>query len=182
MRLTPIDLVNKRFTRSRNGYSIEEVEDYLREVSTDYEHALAANARLQEQLEGMERELERFQNLESTLKEALILAQTTANETRALAHRESEALLRDARAKADRMVEEAVSRTENLRQQRLRVGFELRAMLRANLDGVEAEIERSSRSDSNTVNEQGSTPGPSTYAPVEASLTPAPTPEVDGSH
>jgi cell division initiation protein len=182
MRLTPIDLVNKRFTRSRNGYSIEEVEDYLREISTDYEQTLAANAKFQDQLERMERELERYQSLESTLKEALVLAQTTANETRALAQREAESLLRNARSKADLMLEEAVSRTETLRQQRLRLGFELRAMLRANLDSVEVEIERSSRSDASQITEEYKAATPTAGNAVDVSNSPAPTPEVDGSH
>lgn len=36
--LTPLDIENKRFSRTRlkEGYSVEEVDDFLDEVSADY--------------------------------------------------------------------------------------------------------------------------------------------------
>lgn len=143
MRLTPNDIVNKQFTRSRTGVSAGEVEDFLREVARDYEQTIADSARLQQRMEEMERELERFEALESTLKEALVLAQATANETRALAQREADAVLRDAHVRADEIRRDATWRSESLRQERLRFGWEFRALLQSQIDHLDAELQRS---------------------------------------
>lgn len=143
MRLTPNDIVNKQFAKSRSGYSAAEVDDYLRQLAQDFEHALTESARFQQRLEEIERELERFESMESTLKEALVLAQMAANETRALAQREAEAILRDARARADEMNRDAAWRAETLRQERLRFGWEFRALLQSQLDHLDAELQRS---------------------------------------
>ncbi len=143
MRLTPNDIINKRFARSRTGFSAAEVEDFLREVARDYEQTIAEVYRSQERLEGLEREIERFHSMESTLKEALVLAQMTANETRALAQREAESVLRDTQLRADRMDRDAMHRSEMLRQERLRFGWEFRALLQSQLDHLEAELARS---------------------------------------
>jgi cell division initiation protein len=146
VRLTPNDLVNKQFARSRTGYSASEVDDFLREAARDFEQALAESARLQQRLEEMERELERFEAMESTLKEALVLAQMTANETRSLAQREADAILRDAHTRADEVHRDAVWRSESLRQERLRFGWEFRALLQSQLDHLDAELQRSEQS------------------------------------
>jgi cell division initiation protein len=142
LRQTPNDIVNKQFAKSRTGYSAAEVDDYLRQLAQDFEHALADTVRLQQRLEEIERELERFESIESTLKEALVLAQMAANETRALAQRESEAILRDARSRADEMLRDATWRAETLRQERLRFGWEFRALLQSQLDHLDAELQR----------------------------------------
>jgi cell division initiation protein len=141
--LTPNDIVNKQFAKSRSGYSVAEVDDYLRQLAQNFEHALSESARLQHRLEDIERELERFEAMESTLKEALILAQMAANETRSLAQREAEAILREARGQADELSRDAAWRAETLRQERLRFGWEFRALLQSQLDHLDAELQRS---------------------------------------
>lgn len=143
MRLTPLDITNHEFTRSRTGVSAEEVEEFLGAVARDYEGVLTELASARETLESVEREIERYYTMENTLKEALITAQHSANETRALAQREADAILREAQSKSEVMLRDATERTEALRQQRLRLGWELRALLQAHLDGVQHEIDRS---------------------------------------
>jgi cell division initiation protein len=139
VRLTPIDLLNKRFATSLRGYARGAVEDYLREIAADYEATVAENARLRETVENLEREIERYRSMETTLKEALILAQKTADETRAQAHREAEAVLREAQSRAAAVSEDAERRLEAVRQQRMRFAREFRATLQAYLDSLDGD-------------------------------------------
>jgi len=142
VQLTPLDLIHKRFPRSLRGYAPAAVEGFLREAAAAYEETIAENACLREQVEALEREVERYQAMETTLKEALILAQKTADETRALAQREAETILREAQSRAASAVEEAERCVEALRQQRDRFAREFRVLLQAHLEGLEAEAAR----------------------------------------
>ncbi len=143
MRLTPIDLINKRFPTAVKGYSRAAVEDYLREVAADYEGTVAENARLRDCVEALEREVERFRSIEKTLHDALLLAQRTSDELRATAHREADAILQEARVRAETQIDDAHFQLEGLRQQRARFAREFRALLRAHLDGLDCDDVRS---------------------------------------
>jgi cell division initiation protein len=142
LRLAPIDLINKRFPRTLRGYAPVAVEDFLREIALDYEAVVAENARLRERVDMLERELSRYTAMEHTLKEALLLAQKAAEETRTLSQQEAEARLRDANARAAEIIMEAERRTEAARQQRLRFACEFKALLQTYLEYIEADLAR----------------------------------------
>ncbi len=141
MRLTPIDLVHRDFRRCFRGYSPAQVDDLLREVAADLEECLTENARLRDESARLTGELERFRSMESTLKEALILAQRAAEDARSAARAEGEAIVAEARGEARETVERAERDVQELRHRRLRLAAEIRALLQAEigaLDGLEA--------------------------------------------
>lgn len=140
MRLAPIDLINKRFPRTLRGYAPAAVEDFLREIALDYEAIVAENARLRERIDSLEREVSRYAAMEHTLKEALILAQKAAEDTREAAQRDAEARLRDADARAAAVIAEAERWVEATRQQRVRFACEFRALLQTYLEYIEADL------------------------------------------
>ncbi len=86
-RLTPVDILNLRFRRKIRGYAPAEVDELLRRVAADLEHALAEGATLRERLTVMERELTQYRTMEATLRDALVLAQKAADQTRAYRRR-----------------------------------------------------------------------------------------------
>lgn len=173
MRLTPIDLIHQRFPRAFRGYARAAVENYLRQVSADYEETVAENARLRDQVERLEREVERYRAMETTLKEALILAQKTADETRAAAQQEVERLLREAHAHVAALTEEAERSVGTLRQQRVRFAREFRLLLQSYLADLEADPARSV-----TPAEAVSAAAPSVHARTEQTVSI----ESDGAH
>src|SRR5579871_4194617 len=98
-RLTPIDILNLRFRRSLRGYSVADVDDFVRRVAGDLEAVLTEYAAQKERLGVQERELAQYHAMEATLRDALVLAQKTADETRAAAHARAEASLHEAQAR-----------------------------------------------------------------------------------
>ena len=42
--LTPLDIENKRFTRTLKGYNVEEVDDFLDQLTLEYEKLYKENA------------------------------------------------------------------------------------------------------------------------------------------
>ena len=81
--LTPLDIENKRFSKKINGYNADEVDDFLDQVTDDYEKIYRENAELRDAIEECNKELERYKNVEQTLQNTLVMAQTTADDIKA---------------------------------------------------------------------------------------------------
>ncbi|GIV19912.1 MAG: hypothetical protein KatS3mg023_1663 [Armatimonadota bacterium] len=137
VRLTPIDITNKRFRRALRGYRTSEVDEFLAEVGADYEAVVLENARLREQVAQMQQELERYRAMEEAMKEALVLAQRTADELRATAHKEAEILRAQAELQIRQQFEQQRKAITDLQTARQRFAIELRSALNGMLEFVE---------------------------------------------
>lgn len=140
VRLTPIDITSKRFRRALRGYRPSEVDEFLAEIGADYEAVTVENAHLREQVAQMQQELERYRAIEEALKEALVLAQRTADELRANAHRDAEVIRAQAELQARQQMEQQMKALEELRAHRQQFAIELRASLNAMLEFVERHL------------------------------------------
>jgi len=104
--LTPLDIDNKKFSRSMRGYSVEEVDDFLEELTNDYERLYRENAEYKEQIEQGVKDLEHYRNVEHTLQNTLVMAQTTAEDIKSMAQKQADQIIRDAQNEARRSVDE----------------------------------------------------------------------------
>ncbi len=151
MRITPIDILNRKFPRNLRGYSVSAVDDFLRELAEDYQSALEENAGLKDQIALMQKELKGFRDVDNAMKEALVFAQHSAEDVRNIARREAELIVREAQAQATHIVEGAQDRVaeyerqlDQLKEQRKRFGWEFRALLQAHLDSITSGLPSSS--------------------------------------
>lgn len=122
--ITPLDIENKRFSKTIKGYNVEEVDDFLDQLTIEYEKLYKENAEYKEQIEQSKRDLEHYKNVEQTLQNTLVMAQTTATDIKSAAQKQAEQLIRDAQSEARRAVEgvskeefEIKKRTEELKRQ-----------------------------------------------------------------
>ena len=99
-RLMPIDLERAQLKKSFRGYDRIKVDALLARASESLAALLIENSELREQVDRQWRDLERTKLEENTLKDALMLAQKAADETRAAAHKHAEAILEEARQAA----------------------------------------------------------------------------------
>ncbi len=98
---TPLDIENKKFSKQMmNGYSVEEVDDFLDELTVDYEKIYKQSTENNAKIESLMQELEKYKNLESTLQNTLVMAQSTADEIKKVAKQEADQLIREAQGKA----------------------------------------------------------------------------------
>jgi len=105
--LTPLDIENKKFSKQMmNGYSVEEVDEFLDELTVDYEKAYKQSTEYKEKVEELEKDLKHYTNIESTLQNTLLMAQSAADEVRDLANKQAEQIVKDAEAKAKESVNE----------------------------------------------------------------------------
>lgn len=122
--LTPLDIENKRFSKTLKGYNVDEVDDFLDQLTIDYERLYKENVDLKNQIDNSKKDLEHYRNVEHTLQNTLVMAQTTADDIKSNAQSRADQIIRDAQSVAKRATEaiskeefEIRKRTEELKRQ-----------------------------------------------------------------
>lgn len=105
--ITPLDIENKKFAKQMmNGYNVDEVDDFLDELTLEYGKLYKENAELKEKREELDSDVGKYKNIENTLQNTLIMAQKTADEITAVAKQQAEQIVKDAEFSAKNSVEE----------------------------------------------------------------------------
>lgn len=104
--LTPLEIENKKFSRKFNGYNVDEVDDFLDQVTLGYGKLYKENNEYKEKIEQIEKDLEHYRNVEKTLQNTLVMAQTTADDIKNMAQKQAEQIIRDAQSEARRAVDD----------------------------------------------------------------------------
>lgn len=105
--LTPLDIENKKFARQKlGGYSVEEVDDFLDELTSEYEKLYKENMELKSNQQELTDNVGQYKNIESTLQNTLIIAQKTADEVQEVAKKRAEQIIKDAEFTAKSRAEE----------------------------------------------------------------------------
>ena len=105
--LTPLDIENKKFPKQMmSGYSVDEVDEFLDEITADYEKLYKESAEAKNKIEDMQEDMAKYKNIENTLNNTLIMAQTAADDVKNLAKQQAEAILNEAQANAKQAVAE----------------------------------------------------------------------------
>ena len=104
---TPLDIENKKFAKQMvNGYNVEEVDDFLDELTIDYEKIYKQFGEATKKIADMEEELQKYKNIENTLQNTLVMAQTTADEIKELAKQQADQIIKEAQGTAKQEVVE----------------------------------------------------------------------------
>jgi len=115
--ITPLDIEKKEFSKGVRGYKEREVEDFLNEILTDFETLYKENTRLKEEIQRAKEDTEKYQNIEETLKNTLVVAQSTADEVKRNANNEANLILEKAENEAKMMIEKAKREKEKIENQ-----------------------------------------------------------------
>lgn len=103
--LTPLDVENKRFAKQMmNGYSVEEVDEFLDEIGVDYAKNYKEVTELKDKVESLELDIKRYKDLETTLQNTLIMAQSTSDEIKNVARQQADQLITEAKSTAQKEV------------------------------------------------------------------------------
>lgn len=103
--ITPLDIENKKFNKQMmNGYNVEEVDDFLDEILEDYGKNYKELAGITAKVEELNNSLNHYKNIESTLQNTLVMAQSTAEEVKNVAKQQSEQIISEAKKQAEEIV------------------------------------------------------------------------------
>ena len=174
--LTPLDVRRYEFATSMRGYEKARVDQFREQLADELERLTRVNQELDAKAKGLAEQLRAFRDRDKALNDALVSAQQLRAEIREQADRESQLILREARAEGDKLLEQ--TRTEirklqvevdNLERVRRTYLLSLRTIAEKQLAEVEALAivappSRTTASGSASVSASGAASGAATGA------------------
>lgn len=146
--ITPVDLETTVFRRGFRGYNTAEVQEFMARITHDYEHLYRENIELKEKIEELQNSLNQYQVMEETLRNAMLLAQETADEVKSAAKNQAELIIREAEYKGERIKshiqEEIQTEVQKLAAIKNQVEFfrcQFKSFLKGLLDIAENQLE-----------------------------------------
>ena len=105
--ITPKDIHSKDFKKALRGYDMDDVDQFLDLIIKDMENLYKENASLKEECDKAVKKLDQYNEMETNLNRALILAEKTAEKVKTEALLEQENILAEAREKAAAILNKA---------------------------------------------------------------------------
>lgn len=146
MAFTPSEIKNKAFTRIKNGFEPTEVEQYLEQLSHEIERLKEDKKQLEKVLEERDAHIQSFKEVEKSVGEAIVSAQRAADETKAAAQKERDAIIQKAQAKASQIVNDGIEKarrlsfqTEDMKRQSKVFRSRFRMLVEAQLDLLKSD-------------------------------------------
>jgi cell division initiation protein len=116
-KISIVDIQHKTFKKALQGYDRAEVDHFLDEVIESLEDEAHARAALEAELADLRDRVSHFKSMEESLQNTLLLAQRTADETKASAHQQADLIKAEARIASDRELASYAGRSEEARRE-----------------------------------------------------------------
>lgn len=104
----------EKFSYETNGYNRSEVNKFVEEVITQTEGIISKYKAQKNEIESLRQELQRYRNMEVSLKDAIIRAEEAGDNIKRMAREESNMIVIDAKHNANRIVNEALLKAEKI--------------------------------------------------------------------
>ena len=105
--ITPLDIENKTFGKQAiNGYSTQEVHEFMSELLKDYEKIYKENIEFKDKIQVLNQGIQHYKSIEDTLQNALVVAQGTAETVKQNARVEADNILKEAEFNAKKSIDE----------------------------------------------------------------------------
>ncbi len=117
MKITPLDIQQKKFGVKFRGFDVREVNSFLDLITGEFESLIKENNYLKEELSKKEAKILDFKKKETTLKDTLMNAQQIVENLKGNAQKEAELIIKEAELKADGLVKDAHKEIANLKKE-----------------------------------------------------------------
>jgi cell division initiation protein len=171
-KITPVDIQHKSFKKALQGYERADVDKFLDEIIETLEDEAQQRAALEAEIADLKERVSHFKAIEESLQNTLVLAQRTADEVKASAHKEADLIREQARLANEREIAGYSSTISDVRREQQRAleatekaKSELRSLLMTHL----ALLERTEGSASNGETVQATAVPAENSTPVEPS-------------
>jgi len=105
MKITPVEIQQKRFRMRFRGFDMVEVGNFLDGIANEFEELLGENKRMEEEQRQKTEKIQKMEGAERDLRNAFIAAQAHYEEMKKKAGKEGEMILEEARARARKILE-----------------------------------------------------------------------------
>ncbi len=104
----------ERFSYETNGYSREEVNQFINDVITQTEGIVTRCKEQRREIDSLKRELEHYKKLENTLQTAILKAEEASDNIKRMARNEADLVISDAKSNASRIINDSLLKAERI--------------------------------------------------------------------
>jgi cell division initiation protein len=144
-KITPIDIQHKSFKKALQGYDRGEVDAYLDEIIETLEDEAHNRVALEADIADLKERISHFKAMEESLHNTLVLAQRTADEVKASAHKEADLIREQAKIDGQREIasyNDSIAEVRREHQRMLEASEKARSELRSLLTTHLALLDR----------------------------------------
>ena len=106
-----------KFRTNIYGFNKSDVIKFVNEVADEYESIYNKLKNATIQIESLNKELERYKDLEKTLNDTLLLAQETSANAQKAAYAQSKLIIEDAKNNASKIVNNSLIKAQNIERE-----------------------------------------------------------------
>lgn len=144
MKIAPIDIAHKTFTRKLGGLDAEEVTAYLKEVADEMEGLIRERNQLKDLVRERDIQMLEYKERDKALKETIMTAHKMTENLRKDAEREAALILNEAKMRADTIVRDsrdslkkAYQDLTDLKRQKSQFEAALKGLITSHLELIE---------------------------------------------
>ena len=127
----------KKFETENNGYKKDDVNLFVQEVTKEYKGILNKLKNKEKEIELLQKQIEHYKNLESTLNRAVLVAEDSSNQIKKIAREEASTIIDQAKKNANHIVNDALLKAQKVDIE----ADELRRSLKLYKQRIKATIE-----------------------------------------
>jgi DivIVA domain-containing protein len=127
--LTPLDVRRYEFGKALRGFDPERVNQFREQVAEELERLSRVNQDLDAKARGFHEQLRAFRERDKAINDALVSAQQLRGEIREQAEKEGQLIIREAKADAERLLDEARGEIRRIEDQIAQLDRSRRAYL-----------------------------------------------------
>ena len=111
--ITPLDIENKKFSKQMmNGYSVDEVDDFLDELTVDYTKNYKEVMKLKKEISEISASLEHYKSIEDTLQN------TNKEDVKNVAKQKADQIVKDAKNVAQKELDDLKIEVSSLQKEK----------------------------------------------------------------
>ncbi len=102
----------EKFNVTSNGYDVNEVNGFVNKVTNEYENMLNKLKARDQELTELRTKLKHFEDIETTLNKAMLIAEDSSNQMKRVAREEAQLIIDEAKKNASHIVNDALIKAE----------------------------------------------------------------------
>lgn len=117
MKITPQDILTQEFNTKVKGFDKDEVKNFLTQIAEIMESENLEREKLKKEIDSLRENLFKLEKRENILRDTLVSAQKFSVEIKSNAEKEAELRIKEAEMKAEEIVNDAVKRRSDLKDE-----------------------------------------------------------------
>jgi len=107
----------RKFTKSFNGYNVDEVNAFVDDVVNNVDDMITKMKQKDMEIDRLNKELEHYKKMDETLNRAVLMAEESSQKYQSQSINESDLIINEAKKNANRIINDALTKAEKYEEE-----------------------------------------------------------------